>query len=445
MLDIKFIREHPDEVKENIKRRQLTGEQFDVDAFLEVDKKRSELIGEVEALRARRNELSSQKGKPSPEVIEEGKKLKEQIKELEEKLGEIEKKWQWYMDWFPNMLHPDVPDGAGDEENIEFIAWIPGKGYLQKDKIGGRGKSSEFMPKFDFKAKDHLDLGESFDIIDIEQSAKVSGSRFAYLKNEAALMQYGLFEILKNKLIEEGFTPMIVPLLVKERALYGSSHFPGDADQVYKVNTEYVEEGNQLYLIGSSEPSLFSYYMDKTVDGKDLPQKFFAYTSCFRTEVGSWGKDVKGIKRVHQFDKLEMDLICKPEESDKMQDYLLEINEWFFQTLGIPYHVIMMCAGDAGYFATARKYDLEAWLPSQQEFIELGSNTNAWDFQARRYNTKYIDENGERKFVHNVNDTGCPMGRTIIAILDNYQQPDGSVVVPEVLRPYVGKDVLKPE
>lgn len=444
MLDINFIRENPDQVKENIKRRGLTGEQFDVDAFLGIDTKRNGLMTRADELRARRNEMSSVHDRPSPEVIEEGKRLKEEIKKIEEELSVINNQWQWHMDWFPNMLDESVPDGAGDEDNVEFIAWVPVKGYLSEDEVGGRDKSSAAMPKLDFEPKDHLELGESLDLIDIQQSALVSGSRFAYLKNEAALMQYGLFEILKKKLLHEGFTPMVVPLMVRERALYGSAHFPGDADQVYKIDSDAVEDNNQLYLVGSSEPSLFSYYMDKVVDEKDLPQKFFAYTTCFRTEVGSWGKDVRGIKRVHQFDKLEMDLICKPEESDAMQEYLREINEWFFQQLGLPYHVITMCAGDAGYFATSKKYDFEVWLPSQGEFIELGSNTNAKDYQARRYNTKYVDADGKRQFVHNVNDTGCPMGRTIIAILDNYQQKDGSVVVPEVLRDYVGKDVIAP-
>jgi len=442
MLDISFIRSNPSAIKENIQRRGLSGDQFEVDVFLELDQKRSQLIAQAETLRAQRNELSDQSGKPSLEIIEKGRSLKESIKELEDELRTIEEKWQWYMDWFPNMLHPDVPDGKRDADNVEIQAWVPDMGYLSSDQMGGRDGSKAHMPTFSFEPKDHLTIGTALGIIDVETSALVSGSRFAYLKGAAALLQYGLFELLKNKLLEEGFTPMIVPLMVKERALYGSSHFPGDQDQVYKIDSEYIEENNQLYLVGSSEPSLFSYYMDKVVKESDLPQKFFAFTPCFRTEVGSWGKDVRGIKRVHQFDKVEMDLICHPDRSNEMQEYLQGINEWFFQQLQIPYHIIIMCSGDAGYFATAKKYDFEGWLPSQKGFIELGSNTNAWEYQARRYNTKFIDNEGTRRYVHNVNDTGCPIGRTIIAILDNYQQADGSVVVPEVLRKYVGKDVI---
>jgi len=232
---------------------------------------------------------------------------------------------------------------------------------------------------------------------------------------------------------------MVVPLLVKARALYGSSHFPGDADQVYKLESKYIEENQELYLVGSSEPPLFSYYMDKTLSLADLPQKVFAITPCFRSEVGSWGKDVRGIKRSHQFTKLEMDTLTTPEKSGEMLEYLLSLNEWLMQQLKLPYHVILMCSGDAGYFATHKKYDFEAWLPGQQEFMELGSDTNAADFQARRYNTQFIDEKGDRRYVHNVNDTGIT-DRVIIAILENYQNADGSVTVPEVLRPYLGKD-----
>ena len=269
----------------------------------------------------------------------------------------------------------------------------------------------------------------------------VSGSRFYYLKKDAVLLQWAVFDLLKNKLLQEGFTPMVVPLLVKERALFGSSHFPGDADQVYKLESKYIEENRSLYLVGSSEPSLFAYYMDKVLSYKDMPQKFFAITPCFRSEVGSWGKDVRGIKRCHQFTKLEMDALTTPEKSAEMLEYLLSLNEWLLQQLKLPYHVILMCSGDAGYFAAHKKYDFEVWLPVQKEFMELGSDTNAWDFQARRYNTKFIDEKDEQKYVHNLNDTGIT-DRVIIAILENYQNPDGSVTIPEVLRPYMGKDKI---
>jgi len=444
MLDAKFIRENPEKVKENIKNRMVSGPQFEVDDFLRVDEKKRLVITEIESLRALRNKLSGATGKPSPEVIEEVKKTKEQIKLLEVDLGELDKKWQWHMDWFPNMLDESVPVGKNESDNVEIKAWSPERGYFGAEELGKKNFSKKWMPKLAFEGKDHLDLGESLGIIDNKQSAVVSGSRFTYLKGTATLLQYALLDHLKARLLAEGFTPMVVPLMVKKEALFGSSHFPGDEEQVYRIDSKGVEEGTGLYLVGSSEPALFAYYMGKTVREEDLPQKFFATTTCFRTEVGSWGKDVRGIKRVHQFDKLEMDLICHPSKSQEMHDYLLSLNEWFLQSLEIPYHIILMCSGDAGYFATSKKYDFEAWLPKSGEFIELGSDTNAKEYQARRYNTKWKTRTGETDFVHTVNDTGCAVGRTIVAILENYQQQNGSVVVPKVLRPYLnGLEVIK--
>lgn len=445
MLDIKLIRENPEKVKENIKNRQLNGPQFNVDDFLRVDEKRRSVMMEVEGLRGLKNKLSDFTGKPSPEILEEARKTKEQIKVLETDLQELDKKWQWYMEWFPNMLDDSTPLGKGEEDNVEVKAWSPERKYFAKEELGKKDHSKKWMPKLPFEGKDHLDLGEALDIIDTKQSSVVSGSRFAYLKGAATLLQYALIDHLKAKLLQEGFTPMTVPLMVRREALFGSSHFPGDEDQVYRVDKKGVEEQTDLYLVGSSEPSLFSYYMGKTLQEKDLPQKFFAVTTCFRTEVGSWGKDVRGIKRVHQFDKLEMDMICHPDESEKMHEYLLLLNEWFLQSLEIPYHVILMCSGDAGYFATSKKYDFEAWLPVQGEFMELGSDTNAKDFQSRRYNTRFRTRDNSLEFVHTVNDTGCAVGRTLVAILENYQQADGSVVVPKVLRPYMnGIEILEP-
>ncbi|MCL4397725.1 serine--tRNA ligase [Patescibacteria group bacterium] len=448
MLDIKYIREHPEEVRQNIINRRVDPARADVDKLLLLDGRKNKLIVEIETMRATRNRLAEElkdEKKRTPEKIDEGKKLKEGIDILEKELAEVETDFQNVMDWIPNMLLPDVPIGKGEDDNLEIKAWTPKEGNFPKDKLGLKDSSEKWMPAFKFPAKDHVELGKELDIVDTEQSALVSGSRFYYLKNEAVLLQYAVFELLKEKLLKEGFTPMVVPLLVKGRVLYGSSHFPGDADQVYKIENKNVEENTDLYLVGSSEPSLFGYYLDKTLDHTQLPQKFFAITSCFRSEVGSWGKDVRGIKRVHQFDKLEMDTLTLPEKSGEMQDYLLGINEWLLQQLKLPYHVILMCSGDAGYFATAKKYDFEVWLPVSKTFVEMGSDTDATDFQARRYNTKFVTKDGEKEFVHNVNDTGITNARTIIAILENYQNPDGTVTVPEVLQKYVGRKLITPQ
>lgn len=439
MLDINFIRENPEAVKENIIKRGVDPKKADVDRLLVLDKQRRQLMTDIEQLRHERTEAAEKRD------IERGRKLKEELKSLEERLEPIVSEWQLLMGWIPNMLSADTPVGKDAGGNIEIKAWHPQRGYFPKEELGLAEHSGRFMPVPTGSLRDHVELGKLLDGIDLEQSAKTSGSRFSYLKGGVALLQFALFELLKNKLLAEDFTPMIVPLLVKEKVLYGTSHFPGDADQVYKIESKYVEEHQELFLVGSSEPPLFGYYLDKVLTAGQLPQKFFAYTPCFRSEVGSWGKDVRGIKRVHQFDKLEMDALTAPEASEKMHEYLLSLNEWFLQQLRLPYHVILMCSGDTGYAATHKKYDIEVWLPSQKTFMEVMSDTNATDFQARRFNIRFVNGKGEKEYVHNVNDTGCAMGRMLIAILDNYQQPDGSVEVPAVLQAYVGQKLIEPK
>ncbi len=435
MLDIKFVREHPDEVQKNVDFR---GGKVSVAEVLKADSQHRELIQKIEKLRAARNVAS--KAQPSESEMKRLRQKREELKKLEDQLQVSQKTFLDKFVRLPNTSSPDMPQGNGDPDHVELAVWIPGQGYLPESKLGTGYNSVQYMPKK--KGRHHLELGKNLDIIDTEQSALTSGSRFAYLKGDAALLQFALFELLKTKLIQEGFEPMIVPVMVKQRVLFGTSHFPEGRDQVYEVDTQNVENNEQLFLVGSSEPPLFAYYMDKTLNQKDLPKKFFAYTHCFRSEVGSWGKDVRGIKRVHQFDKLEMDALTTAEGSRDMMEYLRGINEWLMQQLELPYRVINKCSRDCGYNATYLQYDIEGWLPAQSEYIELGSNTDAWDYQARRLNIHYTDKTGEKKLVHTVNDTGIPMGRMIITILDNYQNPDGSVTIPAVLRSYVGKDKI---
>lgn len=442
MLDIKFIRENPEKVRQNILNRRVDTKKADVDKVLLLDRRKVELEREIEKLRESRNKLAQEladEAKRTPDKVAQGKKLKEGVDVLEKELGEIQGQWQEVMDWVPNILADDVPVGKDEDDNLEIKAWTPKDGYLKKEKLGLKDFSKKWMPTFDFPARDHVELGKLLDIIDVEQSAKVAGSRFVYLKDDLVVMQYALFEFLFKKLITDyGFHPMVVPLLVKEKVLFGTSHFPEGHDQVYKIENFNVEDKNDLFLVGSSEPSLFAYGMDKIFTDKELPYKMCAYTSCFRSEVGSWGKDVRGIKRVHQFDKLEIDVICKPEDSENVFEELLKTNEWFFESLELPYHQILKCTGDSGYAASHRQVDIEVWLPGQKEFIEVGTDTNALDFQARRLNIKIAD----KRFAHTVNDTGCPMGRVLIAILDNYQNADGSVTIPKVLQKYIGKEKI---
>jgi seryl-tRNA synthetase len=257
---------------------------------------------------------------------------------------------------------------------------------------------------------------------------------------------YGVFDMLMKKIMADGFIPMYVPVLTKERALYGSSQFPADMDQIYKIDNAYVEEGQSLYLIGSSEPSLFAYYADTCVKREELPIKMFALTPCFRSEAGSWGKDVRGIKRVHQFDKLEMDIVALPDlkAAIELHEYMLGINEWLLQTLELPYHVINMCTGDLGYAAAAKKYDVEVWLPGDKVFMETMSDSMTTDYQARRMNIKCNDKYsfGGRELVYTLNDTGATH-RLLIALIEHYQQADGSIKVPAALKSYINKDFIK--
>lgn len=446
MLDLKLLRTIPEKINQNCLARRVN---VDVAALVELDKKVQAQLKQVETHRALRNRLSEDISKVPHDqraaLIAEATKIKEELVGYEAQLKSMEAELVAKFVAVPNLLADDVPPGTGDDDHVELAVWLPKTGYLPKNKLGIGAHSNQYMPSKAFNMLDHIQLGKNLDIIDIEQSAVVSGSRFCYLKNEAVLLQDALAALLKQKLHLEKFIPMMVPLLVKERVLFGTSHFPEGRDQVYKIETDYVENNGDLFLVGSSEPPLFAFYMDKTIKSQELPIKMYALTSCFRSEVGSWGKDVKGIKRVHQFDKLEMDIICHPSKSYEVMDYLRSINEWLFQTLELPYRIIYKCAGDCGYNATHKQYDQELWLPGQHEFIEIGSNTNTTDYQARRMNIRYT-ESSQSSYVHTVNDTGIPFGRMLIALLENYQQEDGSVIVPEALRPYMyGIDVLKPK
>ena len=439
MLDLNFIRENVELVKENTKKRKS---EADIDQILELDQKRREALLKVENLRAGVNAYSKS-GKPPVEDIERLKKVKEEIQSLEEDLKVVETDLTEKLAWVPNISSPDMPEGTGEEDNVELKVWIPESGYLEQEKLGKGNNSAQYMPEK--QGLHHQDLGEKLDIIDNKQSALTSGSRFVYLKNEAVILQYAIFQMMSKKLLADGFVPMIPPLLVKEKVLFGTSHFPEGKDQVYKIETENVEEKTDLYLVGSSEPALFAYFMNRTVSEDELPAKMFAMTPCFRSEVGSWGKDVRGIKRVHQFDKLDMDVVCTQEQSTEIMEYLLSINEWLLQELKIPYRVVNKSKGDAGYFASFKQYDVEAWLPTQGEFMEGMTDTNATDYQARRLNIKYVQKDGSKKYAHTVNDTGAAMGRLLIAIMDNYQQEDESIKTPDALLPFVNFTEIKPK
>ena len=450
MIDAKAVRANSDAMREVVRVRKVDPEKANVDRWLELDGARRGLQSRIDGLNGEKKELAKL-GKSDPDAArQKGQELRERGREMEQELEGIAAEWQEIMDWFPNWPHPDMPEGMGEEENVEEKAWIPRQGYLSADKLGRGETSGEYMPKRpvhaadqDFKPLHHAELGIKLGGIDTLQGGQVSGSRFAYLRGDVALMQYALSQLLIDELLARGYEMFVPPLLVRERALYGTSHFPEGRDQVYGIKTDNVEEGTDLFLVGSSEPTNFSYFMDRTLDAVELPTKVFAYTACFRSEAGSWGKDVKGIKRVHQFDKIEMNAVCLPEQSEEVYEEFGQVNEWLLQQLLLPYRIVDKCHGDAGYLASHRQRDLEVWMSGSGEFMEVMTDTNATDYQARRLNIRYKSEEG-RGFCHLVNDTGCAMGRLLISILDNYQQPGGVVKVPEALQRVVKKEQLEP-
>ncbi|MFC1613028.1 serine--tRNA ligase [Patescibacteria group bacterium] len=430
MLDIKFIRENKDVVEEAIKNKNIA---LNLDELLEIDIKRLELLKKIEDLRKRRNEIADImkkiKDKPDEKLIKEGRELKEKLSEIEEKFRDIEKKYQTLMYLVPQIPSSDSPIGESAEQNVEIEKWGD-------------------IPKFNFEIKDHIELGKKLDIIDLERGVKVHGFRGYFLKNEATLMQMGLMMYAMNKMVKNGFTPMINPVLVKASALYGSGHFPFGREEVFQVaNPGKIESGEELkdpiFLAGTAEPSLMSYYTKEIINKKELPVKICGFSSCFRSEVGSYGKDTKGLYRIHEFMKVEQVILCENDYKLSMKYFkeMRSIAEEILQDLKLPYRIVQTCTGDMG----AGKYrmdDIETWMPSRNGYGETHSCSNLGDWQSRRLNIKYEDENGDKKLVHALNNTVIASPRILIAILENYQQEDGSVKVPDVLKEYVGKNVI---
>lgn len=431
MIDIKYIRDHKEEVKKNILLRGIDPAKADVEKLLELDKKRSELMYTSQNLQSQRNQFNEkikQSKKPSPEEIATGKKIKEEISKLEDQLKDVTDKWQELMDWMPNIVSPQMPIGKDASGDVEISSW----------------PKSNPRPKHNFTAKHYHDLMVELDLVDMEKASKNSGSRFYYLKNDAVLLQFSLFNHALKKLVSRGFTPITTPDLVKYRPLYGTGYFPSESSAIYKMyDPEKTEDKEALFLVGTSEQAIVAYHSDEviTIDD-DHPLRYVGYSECFRSEAGSWGKDTKGIKRVHQFAKVEMIFFTTPETSEKYMQEAQQVEEELLQDLNLPYHVIDMCTGDVG-MATYRKFDTEVWLPSQQEYCETMSNSDLGAYHSRRLNIKYLDrKSGQKRFVHTISSTAITNTRPILAIVDNFQNSDGSVTIPEVLRPYMGKDTI---
>jgi len=409
MLDPKFVMENIDEIKRVINEREV---EVDTDGLPKLIEARSKLIVQVEDLRGKRNKLSKD---PTPQNIKASAKIKIELKNLEPQLKTIEEQLGKTLWQIPNLLHPQVPLG-------------------QKDKVLRTvGTKTEFT----FKPLDHEELGKQLDLIDFEAGSKVGGSKFYYLKNEAVLMEFALIKYAFDLLLKEGFTPFITPDLAKESIIDGIGFVPrGPESNIYMI------EGEDLGLVGTAEITLGGYHADQILEENDLPLKYVGFSHCFRREAGSYGQFSKGLYRVHQFSKVEMFTFCRPEESGKMHDYLLKLEEKFFKGLKIPYRVVDIRANDLGA-AAYRKFDLEAWMPGRGEWGEITSTSNTTDYQTRRLNIKYRRGDGSTSYLHTLNGTAVATSRALIAILENYQQKDGSVKVPTVLVPYVGKRVIR--
>ncbi len=438
---IKEIRENPDALRADLKKR---GEDAKVvDEILELDKKRSSLQKELDSLRHKRNEVTRKvaevkaKGEDFSNLLREIKEIPKKIKAMEDELGDVEKKLNSLLMGLPNILDESVPLGESDEDNVPvkfFGHAIVRKEDAQRFIDESRGEMDYDIANF--KILDHIDIGLKHDLFDLDRAAKVSGARFYYLKNELVILEQALIRFALDVLREKGFTLIEPPFMVHRAVEEGVTSFKDFEDVIYKV------EGEDLYMIPTAEHPLAGYYMNEVLNESDLPIRLAGVSPCFRKEAGSHGKDTKGIFRVHQFNKIEQFVYCKPEDSKKEHEMLLANAEEIFQRLGIPYRVVNVCTGDLGPVA-AKKYDIEAWLPGQGKFREVVSCSNCTDYQSRRLNIRYRKAPGQpAKYVHTLNSTALATTRAMIAILENYQQPDGTVRIPDALVKYTGFDVI---
>ncbi len=438
MLDIKFIRENPDKVKQAMKNRGWDDSELSiVDDVLQIDKERRRIQQELDSLKAEKNKASKQigAGGNKEKIIEEMRKIDARCDELEQKMKHLSDKFIYLLYKIPNIPTDDTPVGKDDTENVEIRKW---------------GE----IPHFGFEVKDHLDLGRSLDIIDNETSSKVAGTRFTYLKGPAALIQFALVQWVMGVLTSEEkvaeivekagldvsvkpFVPVVPPVMIRPDVYVRMARL-SDEDK----DERYYLEKDDLYLVGSAEHTLGPMYMDTILSEDELPLRFVGFSTCFRREAGSYGKDTRGILRVHQFDKIEMESFTLPEDGIKEQEFLVAVQEYLTQQLKIPYRVVHVCTGDMGG-PDARQIDLEMWMPGQNKYRETHSADYMADYQSRRLMTRVRRKSGGVEYVHMNDATAFAIGRTLIAILENYQQEDGTIKIPKVLVPYLGFEIIK--
>ncbi len=421
MLDLKFVRENADAVTENCENR---GVRADIGLVVELADRRSALMQELNELKQQQNRLAKSVGKErDPEarerLIGESRAMKERIPLKEGELHEIEGRLRGEMLEIPNMTHPDSPIGKDDSENVEL-------------------RRSGEPPNFSFEPKDHVELGEALGIIDFDAGAKVAGSKFYFLRGDAVLLELGLVRYAMDMLMRRGYEPTITPDLARDEALVGTGFIPrGPEAQIYSV------ENSDLSLVATAEITLAGSLADEILTENELPIRLAGLSHCFRTEAGAHGRASRGLYRVHQFTKVEMFAFTTPDQSEDVHEEMVGIEEDIFRGLGLPYRVVDICTGDLGG-AAYRKYDLEAWMPGRDAYGEVTSTSNCTDYQARRLAIRYRKDGGRPQLLHTLNGTAIAVSRAMISILENYQQEDGSIRLPEALIPYVGKETLEP-
>ncbi len=420
MLDIKLIREKPEFVRENLQRRGEPEFLRMLDELVECDKLRRQHLTRLNDLRRERNCITMEiaaakkKGADTSSMILKAKEKDKEIENLERLVDGYEEKVRYYLMRLPNLLHDSVPVGRDEHDNVTV-------------------RTCGEIPRFNFPIKDHIEIGLSLDIMDIERAGKIAGARFFYLKGEGVLLDIALLNFALEEMIKKGYMPIEPPFLMRRKPYEGVTALSDFEDSLYKIEDE------DLYLIATSEHPMAAMFMDEVLRAEDLPIKFVGISPNFRKEAGAHGKDTRGIFRTHQFNKVEQFIFCKPEDSWMFHEELIRNAEDLVQKLGLPYRVVNVCTGDIGTVA-AKKYDIEVWMPAQKTYREIISCSNCTDYQARRLNIKYREKEGEppRGFVHTLNSTALATGRTIVAILENYQLADGSVIIPETLRKYMG-------
>jgi len=416
MIDIAILRDDPDALRSALARRKLD---LDVDALIEMDVSRRAVRAAAEEMRAEQKRsgkaIAQLRGEEKQAAIARAGELAENYKEKLAAADELDERFEAQWLRIPNLVHDSAPDGDTEDDSVEIKRW---------------GE----VPDFGFTPRDHRELGEAHAMIDTERAARLSGSRFGYLLGPAVFLEFGLVRFAFDRLAERGFTPVVPPVLVREQALYGTGFLPDTEQQIYKLADD------ELYLVGTSEVPLAGLHMDEILATDQLPLRYAGFSSCFRRESGAAGRDTAGIFRVHQFDKVEMFSFCHPDRSWEEHEYLFETEESIVQALELPYRVVNVAVGDLGGSA-AKKYDIEAWFPGQDRFREITSCSNTTDFQARRLKIRYKGESGN-KLVHTLNGTAIAVGRILIALMENHQQPDGSIRIPEALVPYAGFDSI---